>query len=163
MRDMARLTAAQIFGARFFALLVAASVLAWWIELPNRLTLVQRALAHSATWLASGAGSAARTIGDQIFVQGLTIHINYECTGAYVLLILLTFLLAYPARWRARLSGAAVGISALTLVNVFRISVLVRVAELRPDLFAYFHEYVWQGVFLVLVIAYAMTWVEYVR
>ena len=36
------------------------------------------------------------------------------------------------------------------------------VAE-QPALFAYFHEYVWQGVFLVLVIVYAMSWVDRIR
>jgi hypothetical protein len=30
-------------------------------------------------------------------------------------------------------------------------------------LFTYLHEYVWQGIFLVLTIVYAMTWVERVR
>jgi exosortase/archaeosortase family protein len=54
-------------------------------------------------------------------------------------------------------------VAALTLVNVLRIAFLIAVAELQPALFGYFHEYVWQGLFLILVIAYAMTWVEYVR
>jgi exosortase/archaeosortase family protein len=100
---------------------------------------------------------------DQISAGGLIVDINYECTGVYVLLILFVFLLAYPASWRARLSGAAVGVVALTALNIFRIAVLVRVAELQPTLFNYLHEYVWQGIFLVLTIVYAMTWVERVR
>ena len=79
---------------------------------------------------------------------------------------------AHPLRLPARLSGlagarallgAAIGVVALTAINILRIAFLVRVAEVAPDLFAYFHEYVWQGVFLVLVIAYAMSWVERVR
>ena len=41
--------------------------------------------------------------------------------------------------------------------------VLVHIAEQQPSLFAYFHEYVWQGVFLVLVIVYAMSWVDRIR
>lgn len=154
---------AQVFGARFLALLVLASVGTWAIELPNQLGAVQRFLAQSASWIATFVGSSSRVLRDQIFVQGLTININYECTGAYVLLILVTFLLAYPARWRARLVGMGIGVAALTALNVVRIAVLIRVAEIRPDLFGYFHEYVWQGVFLVLVIIYAMAWVEQVR
>ncbi len=54
-------------------------------------------------------------------------------------------------------------ISALTLLNIFRIAVLVRVAETEPALFDYLHEYVWQGLFLVLTVAYAMSWVERTR
>ncbi len=160
---MFKLTRAQRFGARFMILLATASVLSWAVELPNRLSVPQKFLATSASQLASLTGGANQPEADQIFVSGLTIHINYECTGIYVFLILFAFLIAYPASWAARAAGAAVGVTALSVVNIFRIAVLIRIAEVRPDLFAHFHEYVWQGVFLVLVIAYAMSWVERVK
>ncbi len=158
-----RFSPAQRFGLRFFALLVLASVLAWAVSLPERLGPVQRALAGGGAGLARLIGGSGQAVGDQIHVGGLAMDINYECTGVYVVLILFVFLFAYPATWRARLIGAAIGVVALTVINVLRIAFLVRIAELAPDLFAYFHEYVWQGVFLVLVIAYAMTWVERTR
>jgi exosortase/archaeosortase family protein len=158
-----RLTPPQRFAVRFFLFLILASVLAWAVALPDQLGPVQRALAASATWLAGLSGSAATVFADKIQVGSLTIDINYECTGVYVLLILCVFLLAYPASWRARAAGAGLGIAALTLLNIFRIAVLVRVAETEPALFDYLHEYVWQGLFLVLTVAYAMTWVERTR
>jgi len=158
-----RLSEAQLFGLRFFALLMLASVLAWALRLPDRLGFAQRALAGSATSLARAVGGAASVHGDQIGVGTLSMDINYECTGVYVVLILFVFLFAYPASWRARLIGASIGVVALTIINVLRIAFLVRIAEVAPDLFGYFHEYVWQGVFLVLVIAYAVAWVERVR
>ncbi|MGD9763828.1 MAG: archaeosortase/exosortase family protein [Candidatus Binatia bacterium] len=158
-----RLTPPRMFALRFFLFLAAASVLAWAVALPMRLSVPQRWLAAAATWLAGLAGSGATTRGDQIHVSGLIVHINFECTGMYVLLILFVFLLAYPASWRDRLTGAAIGAVALTALNIFRIAVLIRAAELQPALFAYLHEYVWQGVFLVLTIAYAMGWVQRTR
>jgi exosortase/archaeosortase family protein len=154
---------AQKFGLRFFAFLVGASIVSWGFNLPGQLGGVQAFLAGSATAVARVFGSLSTAKIDQVYVNGLVMDINYECTGLYVILILLTFLLAYPASWRSRVAGAALGVAALTLVNVLRISILIGVAELQPDLFGYFHEYVWQGLFLILVIAYAMTWVEYVR
>jgi exosortase/archaeosortase family protein len=157
------LSEAQRFGLRFFALLVLASVAVWAVSLPDRLGLVQRALAGGATFLASLTGGIGQSVGDQISVGGLAIDINYECTGVYVVLILFVFLFAYPASWRSRIAGATIGVVALTIINVLRIAFLVRIAEVAPSLFAYFHEYVWQGVFLVLVIAYAVAWVERVR
>jgi exosortase/archaeosortase family protein len=158
-----KLSEAQKFALRFFFLLIGASVLAWAVQLPNQLGAAQQFLAGSAAGLAQSLGSASSVSGDQIHVGGLIMDINYECTGMYVLMILFTFLIAYPATWRSRFSGALIGLTALTIINIIRISVLVGIAEVRPDLFAYFHEYVWQGVFLILVIAYAMTWVEYVQ
>jgi len=49
----------------------------------------------------------------------------------------------------------------LTTINVVRIATLVRVVEFYPQAFAYFHEYVWQGAFLMLTTLYAITWVEW--
>jgi exosortase/archaeosortase family protein len=157
------MTDAQKFGLRFFAFLVGASAASWWFNLPLRLGAVQAFLAGSANAVARLFGSLSSVNQDQVYVGGLVMDINYECTGLYVILILFTFLLAYPASWRSRLAGAAIGVAALTVVNVLRIAFLIAVAELQPALFGYFHEYVWQGLFLILVIAYAMTWVEYVR
>jgi exosortase/archaeosortase family protein len=158
-----RLTDAQRFGARFFVILVLASVFSWAVALPNHLRNVQRAIAMSATGLAQLVGSSATLDEHLINIDTLTIDINYECTGVYVLLVLFTFLLAYPASWQARVLGALIGTVALTLLNVLRISLLIRVAEFHPQLFDYLHEYVWQGLFLVLVVGYAMAWVQHVR
>ena len=155
-----RLSDAQRFGVRFFAILAGLSVVAWLVKLPAQMSLAQRAIAVAAGTLARLAGSSNRVNGDQIQVPTLAIHINHECTGIYVLMILLTFLFAYPASWPRRVTGALIGVVGLTAVNVLRLSFLVRIAELQPPLFEYFHEYVWQGVLLVLVIAYAMAWVE---
>lgn len=157
---MPRLTEAQKFGARFFALLAGFSVLAWVIVLPKQLSTVQEGIARAAGWAARVFGSGNYVRGDHIQVPQLAIHINHECTGIYVLIILVTFLFAYPAPWPRRVLGAIIGVAALTAINVIRLAFLVRIAELQPDLFEYFHEYVWQGVLLILVIAYAMAWVE---
>ena len=158
-----RLTPPQAFALRFFVYLAAASVLAWAVTLPERLGPLQRGLAAAATWLAGLTGSRAMRFGDEIGVGRLLVHINFECTGVYVLLILFVFLFAYPASWRDRLLGCAIGVVALQMLNVIRIAVLVRVAEIQPALFEYMHEYVWQGLFLVLTVAFAMSWVERTR
>ena len=155
-----RLSEAQKFGLRFFAILAGFSILAWVIVLPSQLSVVQRGIALAASSIAHATGSRNFVRGDHIQVPELAIHINFECTGVYVLIILVTFLFAYPAAWSRRILGAVVGIVALSVVNVVRLAFLVRIAELQPDLFEYFHEYVWQGVLLILVIAYAMAWVE---
>jgi len=158
-----KLSEAQIFGIRFFAILIIFSVLAWLVRLPARLGTLQSSLAGAAAGFAAATGGTPAVHGDQIYIGTLAIDINYECTGVYVLAILSTFLLAYPASARARALGIALGAAALTAINVIRLAMLVRVAEFRPDLFPYMHEYVWQGLFLVLVITYAMAWVERVR
>ena len=151
------------FGVLFFALLLGFSVLSVATDLQNHLHVVEIGLASAATRMAGWAGSVA-TVNDNIIHAGpVAMDINHECTGVFVLFVLVSFVAAYPAPWRAKLAGMAVGIAALTFINALRIATLIRLVEWQPTLFDYFHEYVWQGAFLMLVTLYAMTWVEWAR
>ena len=151
------------FGLLFFLSLLAFSVLSVVTDLQNHLHLAENGIAGASTWLAQGIGSAAVVNENIISVSGLSLDINHECTGVFVLFVLISFIGAYPARWSAKLLGIVVGVTVLTLINVLRIVTLVRIVEFYPGLFVYFHEYVWQGAFLMLVTLYAPTWVEWAR
>ena len=151
------------FGLLFFLSLLAFSVLSVVTDLQNHLHLAENGIAGASTWLAQGIGSAAVVNENIISVSGLSLDINHECTGVFVLFVLISFIGAYPARWSAKLLGIVVGVTVLTLINVLRIVTLVRIVEFYPGLFVYFHEYVWQGAFLMLVTLYALTWVEWAR
>jgi exosortase/archaeosortase family protein len=152
------------FAMFFFLSLLGFSVLSVATALQNHLQVAERGIAQSATWVAQRAGSAATVIdGNFISVGGMTLNINHECTGVFVLFVLVSFIGAYPARLRAKALGIAIGVTVLSLINVIRIATLVRVVEFYPKAFVYFHEYIWQGAFLMLVTLYAITWVEWVR
>jgi exosortase/archaeosortase family protein len=151
------------FTLLFFLFLLAFSLLSVVTSLQNHLHLAEQSFAAVSAWLANLAGGRAVVAGNLILVQGITLDINHECTGVFVLFVLASFIAAYPAGVTAKALGIVVGIAVLTLVNVIRIATLVRVVEWRPSAFAYFHEYVWQGAFLMLVTLYAMSWVEWAR
>ena len=151
------------FAVLFFLCLVGFSVLSVATDLQNHLHTAERAIAQSATWMAQRIGSSAQVNENIIVVSGVTLDINHECTGVFVLFVLASFLVAYPARILGKAIGIALGVTLLSLINVVRIATLVRIVESYPALFAYFHEYVWQGAFLMLVTLYAMQWVERVR
>jgi len=152
------------FVGVFFGCLLAFSAFAAATELQNRLGLVERTIAAAATAMAQAAGARAEVQYGNVIVTGsASLLVNHECTGLFVFAVLVSFIVAYPAPWWHKLAGMAVGLTALTAVNIARIATLVRLVELYPGLFDYFHEYVWQGVFLMLTTLYAMTWVERVQ
>jgi exosortase/archaeosortase family protein len=152
------------FAVFFFVSLLGFSVLSVATALQNHLQVAESGIAHSATWVAQRVGSAATVVnGKVITTSGMTLNINHECTGVFVLFVLASFIGAYPAPLGAKAVGIAVGVSALSLLNVIRIATLVRVVEFYPKAFVYFHEYIWQGAFLMLVTLYAISWVEWVR
>ncbi|MBI3785978.1 MAG: hypothetical protein HY270_21510, partial [Deltaproteobacteria bacterium] len=97
---------------------------------------------------------------DDMIVNSMVININHECTGIFVFMLFASFVLAYPASPSARLIGFAIGIPALFAVNVLRLATLARIVEVYPNLFFLFHEYVWQGIFMVFVLVSAIAWAE---
>jgi exosortase/archaeosortase family protein len=151
------------FGLVFFLLLLGFSAFSVATNLQNHLHIAEDGIAGAATWMAQQTGSGASVDGNLISVSGLTLDINHECTGVFVLFVLVSFIAAYPARLWTKLSGLVFGVLLLSLINVLRIATLVRIVEFYPGLFVYFHEYVWQGVFLMLVTLYALSWVEWAR
>lgn len=155
-----RLSSEAAFGVRFFSYLLLSSVVFWWFSLHLALGPVQRAMAWTGALLGRLAGGAMVATGDHIVIETLTLHINHECTGIFVLMLFASFVLAYPTSWRSRLLGLGIGLPALFAINVFRLGTLARLVEIYPGAFFYFHEYVWQGVFMVVVLVGAIAWAE---
>ena len=96
------------FAAVFFLFLLGFSVLSVTTTLQDRLGRVEDAIATAATWMATLAGSAAAVVdGHYISVGSMTLNINHECTGVFVLFVLSSFIAAYPASMRMKAIGIA--------------------------------------------------------
>jgi len=148
------------FGVRFFSYLLAFSVVFWAFSLHLHLEPVQRGIAWLSVLGQHLVGGDAQLQGTNIIIRTLIMNVNHECTGVFVIMLYAGFVLAYPTSWLARLGGLAIGVPALCLVNVVRLATLARIVEVYPGAFFYFHEYVWQGIFMVLVLVGAISWAE---
>ncbi len=149
-----------LFSLRFFACLLLCSFGFWLFTLHEHLGPVQRAIAAGAGMIARAAGGHVVTQGYDLIVSSLVMTVNHECTGIFVVMLFASFVLAYPASWRARLGGLAVGIPLFFVVNVLRLATLARIVEIYPGAFFYLHEYVWQGILTVVVLVGAIAWAE---
>ncbi len=151
------------FTFRLFLYLFLVSLLFSLGNMHENLLPMQRLLAAGATAGANVFGAEATLEGTIIRTEQQALDINHECTGIFVLLVYTMFVLAYPAPWSSRLSGAAVGWLTLNLVNVARLVLLTVIASRQPEWFAYFHEYFFQGLFIALLAVLASIWTEQVR
>ena len=91
-------------------------------------------------------------------MPGFAFTIIKGCTGIFAMLIYGSAVLAYPAGAFRKLLGILMGVPALMSINITRLTVLGVVGVYRRDLFEYFHEYLWQGIFIVFVIVLWMFW-----
>jgi exosortase/archaeosortase family protein len=149
-----------VFAARFFACLLLWSLGFWALSLHEHLGPVQRLIATASAAAARGAGGHAVAQQEDVVVNSLVMTINHECTGIFVVMLFSSFVLAYPASWRARAAGLLLGIPLFFAINVLRLATLARIVEVYPDAFFYLHEYVWQGILTVVVLVGAIAWAE---
>jgi exosortase/archaeosortase family protein len=96
--------------------------------------------------------------------RSFTFIVVSECGAIEVMAIFLAAVLAFPALWWKRLVGLAAGLPLMYGVNIFRLSVLGVIGALDRDgkWFKFAHEYVWQAVYIVFVVAVWLAWVEYI-
>jgi len=96
--------------------------------------------------------------GDYAF----TFHIVPDCGALQSMIIYIAAVLAFPAAIWKRLAGVAAGVPVLYAVNIFRLSSLGFLgAFVERETFDFFHEVVWQGIYLVFVVAVWLIWMEF--
>jgi len=128
---------------------------------------VTGAFQHVNEWnaIASGALLRAAGIGNERTGTVLEfgsggLQIISECSAIYVLILFAAAVLAFPVRWRARLWGLALGVPCILAINVLRLATLGVVVRYRADLLPFFHEYLWQVLFVLVVAVLYLVWIE---
>jgi exosortase/archaeosortase family protein len=104
-------------------------------------------LTHLQTRLAQGVfGAPARPI-----------DVSLACSGADAIALCAGSILAFPARWRARIGGAGGGIALILVANTLRIGTLGRAAA-SPFWFQALHVYIWPAVLTIAIVWYVFAW-----
>jgi exosortase/archaeosortase family protein len=81
-----------------------------------------------------------------------------ECTGIYTKMIYFSIIGAYPARIREKLIGLAIGIPAIHLLNLVRMTVVSLVLFHKREWFGFFHGYFWQVIFVIFMLVLVILW-----
>ena len=90
------------------------------------------------------------------------IEIIYECTGIYILLLFVSFILSYPTTLSKKLTGIFFGVPLLYSFNIFRIAVLGILEIFSPAFFDFFHLYLWEATFIAFVLLVAYCWIIWI-
>jgi exosortase H (IPTLxxWG-CTERM-specific) len=121
----------------------------------------------AAVWTASCVHAVMAIFTDQAAVAGhrlyfkdFSIRVVFECLGAYEMVIFAAVVVAYPTTWKARAWGLLLGPFVIYIINVFRIGSLLVLGGLQPELFNFFHVYLWQSTLIAMV---AVTWLAWLR
>jgi exosortase/archaeosortase family protein len=142
-------------GARSPAISFALRLVAWSLALFGlfRLPWISAHLLLPATQLQAAAGT--RLLGP----SSLPIEATLACSGADALALCVAAIAAYPARWRMRAAGVAIGTSAIVALNTIRIGTLGRAAA-SPRLFEALHVFVWPAVLTIAIAGIVFAWMH---
>ena len=105
-------------------------------------------------------GMDAIVNGNIVVLDGFALRIIDECTAMFGSIVYVSCILAYPADAKKKITGIALGIPCLYVINMVRLVVISFVALLRPDIFELVHNYLWQTIFIAFVIIIWLVWVD---
>ncbi len=86
------------------------------------------------------------------------VDVSPACSGAVATTIYLSAVFAYPTSWRARWIGAAMGIIAIHLINLGRVSALFLIGLYYHKVFHEAHVYIAQALVVGAAVAIWTYW-----
>jgi exosortase H (IPTLxxWG-CTERM-specific) len=120
------------------------------------------ALAQVSAWLVTLFDSSVVAAGKVLrsTENGFAVSIEAGCNGVEATIVLIAAMLAFPAPWKHRLFGLAVGILAVQGLNVVRVISLFYLGQWDRDVFEWAHLYVWQALIMLDVLIVWLVWVR---
>ena len=111
-----------------------------------------------AAAVSSVVGLDARASGRDLQAGQTGLDVNKGCDGTSAALIVGGAILAFPATWRSRGLGVALGIMAVFAVNAIRIASLLLVAVRWPARLDFFHVDIWQPLMMLIAFGLFLGW-----
>jgi exosortase H (IPTLxxWG-CTERM-specific) len=115
--------------------------------------------------VARASGVALRLIGEEVVRSGtvlrsprFAVNIRNGCNGVEAMLIFLSAVLAFPAPWKSRLLGLALGILAIQVVNLIRVVSLFLTGVYFPKIFDSSHTVIWQTIVILFGVLLWIFW-----
>jgi len=105
-------------------------------------------------------GISAHAVQQRVQLPGFSFTIIYHCAGIFGMMIYAAAVIAYPAKFFEKIWGLIVGILGLYTINTFRMAILGIIGMRWRTQFDFYHEYLWQGIFIIFVIGFWVFWKE---
>ena len=92
--------------------------------------------------------------------NGFSVSIEAGCNGVEATIVLVAAILAFPASWKRKLLGLAIGVIAVQGLNIVRVISLFYIGQWSFDVFEWAHLYVWQALIMLDVLIVWLLWVR---
>jgi exosortase H (IPTLxxWG-CTERM-specific) len=93
-------------------------------------------------------------------LDGFTVNVIGECSALFLLALLTSFILAYPAAWRQKAAGLLICLPMVMVVNIARIALVFYIGSQYRPLFTPLHLYFGQVLMIVAVLGVVQVWLR---
>lgn len=121
-------------------------------------TLLARISAGLVTWFDSTAAAQGKVLWNT--ATGFGVSIEPGCNGIEACIVLSAAVLAFPSRWRQKLTGIFWGCVAVQALNVVRVISLFYIGQWDAAIFDFAHRFLWQGLIMLDVLVVWLVWVR---
>ena len=135
-----------------------AALIAWLMGSESAMASLQNGIAHVTSFILNLLGNRTRVIGHTITASCFSITVVTACTGLFMTTVFLSAVVAYPARFLAKLIGLALGIVGIFTVNIVRLVSLFYVGVYWPSFLDQAHLLVWPSLLIVFSLFLWLFW-----
>ncbi len=146
----------------FCTLVLGFHVLEWTYALFRPITIFQDVTAYTVAQLVSIIGINCTLNGSQITMPHTVWNVVLECTALTAVVVFISFIIAFPATWRSRAIGICTGVPFILAANILRLVTLAWLTQKIPKSSEFIHDYIWQVVFLFMVVLMWIAWLSLV-
>jgi exosortase H (IPTLxxWG-CTERM-specific) len=116
-------------------------------------------VAHEARVVLNLLGEGATVNGQILSSPRFAVAIYNGCNGLEAMLIFVCGVLAFPAPWKRRLVGLALGFLAIQVINIIRVVSLFYIGIHVPSWFSISHVFIWQTLIILAGVVLWLVWV----
>ena len=147
-------------GFLFCSLVILLDLLVWYLGRKESLAFLDIFLSYVMTGLLHLSGLHAMRHGNTIYLTNSTWLVVTECTAIFIMLVYACFITVYPASWKAKGIALVAGIPFIFGANILRLYAMAWIDYLKPQYSEFFHNYMWQVVFIVMVVFMWLLWID---
>lgn len=147
-------------GLLFCSTVILLDLLVWHLGRKEYLAFFDIFLSYLMAELIQLSGLHVIQESNTICLTNSTWLVTTECTALFIMVIFTSFILVYPASIKSKIIALMTGLPFIFGANVLRLYCMAWIDYLNPQYSEFFHNYIWQVVFIVMVVFLWLVWID---
>lgn len=147
-------------GVLFCTLVILLDMAVWYLGRMEYLAFIDIFTSYIITWLIHLSGLPALRDSNTIYLTNAVWVVTTECTALFIMIIFSSFVLVFPSSLKSKIVALVSGIPFIFGANILRLYAMAWIDYLKPQFSEYFHNYVWQVFFILMVIVMWLFWID---